>query len=156
MGALKEIFYIPICLVMTLHTRLCSQTQSYLAMQNTTNESNCYRTDVSVLVFIAGLFPLTDRKGVILYHLPLLSSHQSNSPKWQLDHIMNRAHVDSVKRPFISPPAVTEVKVLNNHLITVPAYSSQMAPKRNNSQWQVSEGGEMQLSLFDWVNSCEV
>lgn len=28
---------------------------------------------------------------------------------------MHRAHVDSVKRPFISPPAVAEVKLLNNH-----------------------------------------
>lgn len=67
---------------------------------------------------------------------------------------MHRARVDSVKRPFISPPAVAEVKLLNNP--PVPARSSQMAPRRNNSQRQVLEGGEMQLSLFDWVNSCEV
>lgn len=34
--------------------------------------------------------------------------------------------------------------------------SSQMVPQRSSRRWQVSEGGEMQLSLLDWVNSCGV
>lgn len=57
---------------------------------------------------------------------------------------------------YITPSAVTEGKLVSSHLITLLAYSSQMAPQRNNSQWRVLEGGEMQLSLFDWINSCEV
>lgn len=51
----------------------------------------------------------------------------------QLDHTIHTSR--SVKW---SPPAVTEVKLLSNHLIA--AYSSQMAPQRNDHQWQVLEG----------------
>lgn len=77
-------------------------------------EFKSYNTHVYAPVCKPGLLQPTDKKTVIS-HYRWLSTHWHNSAKWQLDHIMHWACVDSVKRPFISPAAVTEVKLLNNH-----------------------------------------
>lgn len=60
---------------------------------------------------------------------------------------MHRAHVDSVKRPFISRPAVAEVKLLNNHRAC--SFLTDGSPKEQQSV--ASFGGWRDAAVPVWL-----
>lgn len=108
MEEIKDIVYKPLCPVTMLDTSMFTGPVLHQLHQNVTTDMFMHQS-----VSLGCSYQLTE-KPVILHYL-LLSAHWHNSSKWQPDHIMHWAHFDSLKRPFISPAAVTEVKLLNNH-----------------------------------------
>lgn len=112
--------------------------------ENLRNQTIGFSAHLSHLARNRSLFPLCNVQ-ITSHPEPTITQH-SLAERSKMAAGSHAARVDSVKRPFALPPAVMEVKTR----------SSQMVPQRSSSRWQVSEGGEMQLSLLDWVNSCGV
>lgn len=120
MEEIKDIFYKPLCPVMMLDTRLFISS----VLVSSGNEEIIWKIQQPHRTVTVHMLML---QSVKLAWSHQLRENQSScttynsafiattSAKWQLDHIMHWAHVDSVKRLFISLPAVTEVKLLNNH-----------------------------------------